>query len=575
MRDTLRLFLNRSTLAFELVLSSLFVNILALAVPLFVIQVLNRYVSYGIDETLATLTIGVVVAVLFEQAFRRIRLRLAEGVNQQQEAKLNQQSIGAILRAKFSVMMNIPTGAKTEMVRGMDVVRSSSSAGNVVTLLDTPFSLIFLLAIYLISPVLSFVVLIAIVVSIVIAISGKDSLEKQTNILQKLNIDNNGMLIDVVDSADTLRVFNGVKRFGDRWDEKQSELQDLKDKLAFRQANIAAKLQGVTALMSVAVIAIGAMQAVEGLLSVGAMIGVNILAARTLTPIVKAIQLSTVFTKAKKAKERALEFSKLPMEENSGSALGEYSGRVELSDVMSVYPGASSPLFESLNVKIAQGTTTVITGPNGSGKTTLIRLLTGLLEPARGQILVDGMEVRQLAPEWWRGQISYLPQEPNFIRGSIRDNILMSNPDLGEQELNNIVKLSGLRKYIETTADGLDQIMDQAGSALALGIRRRVAIARALVSQGQLVLFDEPTAGLDAEGCNAIYNLLNVLSKAQKTIVIVSHDQAIIKAANLHIDLSTKPIPAVLSRVAKKEANKKKEVEVNQGKATDKDESIH
>lgn len=496
MRDTLRLFLNRSTLAFELVLSSLFVNLLALAVPLFVIQVLNRYVSYGIDETLTTLTIGVVIAIIFEQAFRRARLRLAEGINQQREEVLNQQSFGAILRAKFSVMMNIPTSVKTEMVRGMDMVRSSSSAGNVVSLLDAPFSLIFLLAIYLISPALSLIVIFAIAVSIIIAISGKDSLEEQTKVLQSYGVDSNGMLIDAVDSADTLRVFNGTKKFSDKWNEKQAQLQALKDKLSFRQANTAARLQGVTALMSVAVISVGAIQAVEGLLSVGAMIGVNILASRTLAPITKVIQLSLVFTKAKKAKDRALEFAKLPVESNTGSALSKYSGRMELNDIMSIYPGATTPLFESLSLKINSGMTTVVTGPNGSGKTTLIRLLTGILDPARGQIFADGMDLRQLSDEWWRKQISYLPQEPNFIRGSIRENILMPNPELDEQNLNGIIKLAGLRAYIETNADGLDQMMDQAGSALALGIRRRIAIARALTTQGQLVLFDEPTAGL-------------------------------------------------------------------------------
>jgi ATP-binding cassette subfamily C protein LapB len=437
----------------------------------------------------------------------------------------------------------------------MDIVRSSSGAGNVVTLLDTPFSLIFLLAIYLISPVLSLLVLIAIGVSILIAVSGRGELEEQTKTLQGLSVDNNSMLIDAVNGADTLRIFNGVKRFSDTWNKKQAELQTLKDELAFRQANTAAKLQGVTAFMSIAVIAIGAIQAVEGLLSVGAMIGVNILAARTLAPIVKAIQLSTTFARAKKAEEHALEFSKLPMEIGSGSALEEYSGRIELSDVMSVYPGASSPLFESLNVKIGQGATTVITGPNGSGKTTLIKLLSGLLEPARGQVLADGLEIKQLAPEWWRKQISYLPQEPSFIRGSIRDNILMPNSELSEQDLNNIVKLAGLRKYVETTTDGLNQVIGQSGSSLALGIRRRIAIARALATQGQLVLFDEPTAGLDSEGCNTIYNLLNILNKANKTIIVVSHDSAIIKAANLHIDLTTKPTPVVRARTTKKDVN--------------------
>ena len=272
---TVHLIFNKSKTAFDLILSSIFLNLLALAVPLFVIQVLNRYVSYGIDETLMTLVIGVVIAILFEQAFRRIRLRLAESINQQREELVNQQSFGAILRAKFSVMMNIPASVKTEMVRGMDMVRTSSSAGNIVTLLDVPFSVLFLLVIYLVSPVLSLVALVAIAVSILISISGKDNLEEQTKALQGYSVDCNGMLVNAVDSADTLRVFNGVGQLADKWNEKQHKLQTLKDKLAFRQANIAIRLQGVTALMSVAVIAIGATQVVEGSLSVGAMIGVN------------------------------------------------------------------------------------------------------------------------------------------------------------------------------------------------------------------------------------------------------------------------------------------------------------
>ncbi len=151
----------------------------------------------------------------------------------------------------------------------------------------------------------------------------------------------------------------------------------------------------------------------------------------------------------------------------------------------------------------------------------------------------------------------------------------MPNPELDEQSLNGIIKLAGLRAYIETNSDGLEQMMDQAGSALALGIRRRIAIARALTTQGQLVLFDEPTAGLDAEGCKAIYNLLNVLKKSKKTIVIVSHDPAIIKAANFHIDLTAKPIPTIRTRTIKDEAKKDTGNGPNKNKVMGKDENIH
>jgi len=571
MRDTLRLLFSKTTLAVELTLSSVFVNLLALAVPLFVIQVLNRYVSYGIDETLATLTIGVLIAVFFEQGFRRIRLRLAGVVNEQQEESLNQQSFGTMLRTKFSAIMHIPVGIKTEMVRGMDVVRSASSAGNIISLLDAPFSLLFLFAIYLISPTLAIVVIFAIVASILIAIFGRSTFENQTKKLQGFNVEASGMLVDAIDSADTLRVFNGTRKLLEKWNKKQAQIQKLKGVLAFRQANVASKLQGVVALMSVSVIAMGAMQVVEGSLSVGAMIGVNILASRALSPITKVTQLSLLFAEAKKAQERVDEFSKLPMDINSGSALSKYSGRIELGDIMSIYPGATTPLFESLNLKIDSGTTTVVTGPNGAGKTTLIRILTGLLEPVRGHVFADGMNLRQLATEWWRSQISYLPQEPNFIRGSIRENILLSNPDLDDETLNDIIKQAGLRNYIESTADGLDEMMDQSGSAMALGIRRRVAIARALATQGQLVLFDEPTAGLDVEGCNTIYKLLNELTKKNKTIIIVSHDPLIVKAADYHIDLATKPVPIVRTRTEKKDNT----TSVEPNKKLDKNDNLH
>jgi ATP-binding cassette subfamily C protein LapB len=106
---------------------------------------------------------------------------------------------------------------------------------------------------------------------------------------------------------------------------------------------------------------------------------------------------------------------------------------------------------------------------------------------------------------------------------------------------------------------------------MALGIRRRVAIARALATQGQLVLFDEPTAGLDVEGCNTIYKLLNELTKKNKTIIIVSHDPLIVKAADYHIDLATKPVPIVRTRTEKKDNT----TSVEPNKKLDKNDNLH
>ena len=148
------------------------------------------------------------------------------------------------------------------------------------------------------------------------------------------------------------------------------------------------------------VIATGATLVVKGEFSVGAMIGANILASRALMPITRFAQLGEVFAKARQSLELIREFTRLPLEPRTGSAKSKYSGALELRDVAFAFPNASGPLFESVNLSLAPGAVVVVTGGNGTGKTTMARILVGLLDPTRGQIFADGLDLRQAVPEW-------------------------------------------------------------------------------------------------------------------------------------------------------------------------------
>ena len=189
------------------------------------------------------------------------------------------------------------------------------------------------------------------------------------------------------------------------------------------------------------------------------------------------------------------------------------------------------------------GSILVLQGDNGAGKSTLCRLLAGLVEPDRGRITAAGVDLKQALPEWWRKQVSFLPQEADLLNASILDNLRLNAPEADTALITRLIDEAGIRKFVEESPDGFDTTITENGRTLARGTRRRLALARALASQGPVVIFDEPTEGLDQKGCDAIYQILNRLTAEGKTIITASQDPKIIQAAHYLLDLNHKPVP--------------------------------
>ncbi|MGN7614166.1 ATP-binding cassette domain-containing protein [Magnetococcales bacterium HHB-1] len=234
------------------------------------------------------------------------------------------------------------------------------------------------------------------------------------------------------------------------------------------------------------------------------------------------------------------------MEKKEGTALKDFKGEVVLDNVGFAYPGATNPLFESLNVTLKPGSIVAVTGGNGTGKTTLLRILAGLLEPGRGQVMVEGIDQRQLVPEWWRKQLCYLPQEVYFLEGTLRENLTFLNPEIDASKLNKVVESAGLTSFLGSSQKGLDMPLPGGGRELSPGIRKKMALARALASYGPVIIFDEPTESMDQEGARAVYTALNHFLKQERSVLVATQDPLILQAATQVINLNTKPIPQVL-----------------------------
>jgi ATP-binding cassette subfamily C protein LapB len=543
MRDLLLSLTARPRLLAELLVASLLINLLGLASTAFVMLVLGRYVPYGVDATLATLTAGVALAAALELAFREARRRLAADAVRDGEGGRADAAFSALIRVRATMIDRLPPAARQDLMRGIDMIERAVTPANLAGLLDVPFAALTLVVLFILSPPLALVSLGCMALSALVTLAGERRTRASIARAQAAEADLQALQARVVAASDTVRAFNAAGWLHQRWSHARAEALAVRDSIAAGQGLVGSISVFLAAAQGIVVIAVGAVMCVKGELTTAQLIGANILAGRALGPITRLVQLVEPLARAGLAMQRLAEFARLPREAVSGSAVRAYSGRVEFADLAFAYPGATAPLAEHLSLTLPPGTILLVAGPNGSGKSTLARLLLGLTEPLRGQILVDGVDLRQTSLEWWRRQVCYLPQEPDFLDGTVAENIRMANPDLDEDGLNRVVAAAGLKTWLDGTAQGALTPVGEGGRTLPPGLRRRLALARALAGGGRLCVFDEPTEGLDGEGAATVYATLGALAAEGRTLVICGNDAAIAKAAGMLLDLGVKPVP--------------------------------
>jgi len=547
MKELLRRLSLCPRLAWEILAASFLSNLMSLSTSIYVILVLNRYVGYGSDGTLYTLTSGVLIASALGFAFTEVRGRLAGAVSLASDEDLNERTLAALARARLNDLNRLPAGRHQEMLGALATVQGAYDAANISAVLDAPFMVMFLLAIALINPWLMLITFIAVSVSVVITLAGVRQGETDALALRKQSQEHSNLMSSAVAGAETVRAFLGAGFIQRAWRAQLSALDDLREVIGRRRVRGRMHQETATVLLRVSIYAVGAMLAVSGEMNVGGLIGASILSSKVLGMATGFLHAYLTTRRGEEALERLREFHTMPLEPLSGAALRQYSGRLELRDIGFAYSGTASPLFESLNFVLAPGSVLAVTGFNGSGKSTLCKLAAGLLEPGRGQVLADGVDLRQMAPDWWRRQLVYVPQEPTFLNATVRENILLAEqePESAESQdrLQRAVRAAALRRFLDTSRQGLDMDIVEGGRTLPVGIRRRIALARALMNRGRLAVLDDPTEGLDAEGCQAVYAVLNGLAQAKVTLIVSTSDPNILKGAGFVLNMNEKPTP--------------------------------
>lgn len=538
MSELFRRLFHRPALAAELITASLFVNLLSLASPIFVIQILNRYVAYGFDGTLITLTSGMVVATVLLFAFSLIRNRLALAVSARPDMELGERVLSALARIKAQALHAVPRQRLQEAPGWVGDVQAAYQPANLLAMVDLPFSIIFLTALLLLSWPLALVTFAAMGMTMLSGWLNLRSGERISQAMRRETMQHRGLVHSAIAGAETVRAFLGAGYLGRAWSAQLQRLQQLRLGMAGRGGAAQAVTQAVAMLLRVGVYALGAYEVVQGNLTVGGLIGASILSAKALQQASGCVRAGAALKKAGASLSLLGELLSLPQENTQGAALAHFSANMAFRDVSFTYPGAVGPLFEGLDFSLKQGSVLLVKGDNGSGKSTLCKLMAGLYEPSRGQVLADGVDLRQFSPLWWRMQVMYVPQDPGFLQATMGENLTLAVPDADDERINVVIRAADLKGYLDAGVSGLHAMVSEGGSNLPMGIRKRLALARALLTQGRLAVLDEPTEGLDTEGCAAVYAVVNNMIKQGVTIIMVTRDMNLAGRATQYVELS-------------------------------------
>lgn len=553
MTELIARLLSRPGVAALLLLSSFVISTLMLVPPIFVMQVLNRYVAFGVDGTLFTLASGALLAVVIEFLLRWARLRIANNVSVRADDELARKLGEGFTDSRLGQSQAVKTAIKRRLMMDLDVIQSAYSAPSINTVLDVPFTAVLIVALLLIDPILAWIAIAACLFLLFCAVASAAAEKHAAR-------DRNGadrpaigpIQDDIVSAPAVVRAFTGRSYILYGWRTAVRAQQAMARKLAHNRGVLAAVSNATTALTTIAVVGVGAILVVRRDIDVGVLIAANILAARAVAGFSRAALVAGTFARATQTLQRLRQLDRLPRETKSGAMLGDFAGKLTFDDVTFAYGGTTLPLFEGVSFTLQPGDILVVHGSNGAGKSSFAELVMGLRDPLRGAILVDGVDLRQVAMPWWRMQVCYLPQDTTLLNASLSDNLRILNPDLDGPALNRAIQAADARDLVARMPAGLETPVEDNGRHLAPGERKRIALARALTSQGKLVLFDEPLEGLDGAGKAAIGELLKSFASSGRTIIVCSSDPSIIREADWLIDLDEKPRPTVVKGPGRK-----------------------
>ena len=513
----------------EVVLGALFINIFALASPLFTMNVYDRVVPNNATDTLWVLAVGISLAYFFDFLLKNMRSMFLDIAGRRADVRLSSSIFEQVLGMKLSQRPG-SAGVLTSNMREFETLREFFTSATMVTLIDLPFALMFVVVMFMLGGPVAIVPAVIMPIVVLIGFYYQSKLKKIIQSSMAESALKNALLFEAVTGLETIKVQAAESHTQRRWEELTEKASYTSVKIRKISSHAMHWTMLLQQMASVAIIIVGTYQIVEGNMTMGALIACVILSGRALAPLGQIAGLLTRLNQSKESLAQLDDLMSKDVERPKNKhfiSLPQSRGRVELRDVVFHYPDQAVPALNKINLVINPGEHVGIIGAVGSGKTTLQRLLMNLYEPDSGTIMLDETDVRQVDPGDLRRNIGVVQQRPQLFYGSVRENITMGHETAPERAVLRAAELSGVMEFLRDTQHGLDTQVGERGEALSGGQQQAIAVARALLYDPPVMILDEPTASMDPASENRLLRRMEVLTK-NRTVVLITHKGAML-----------------------------------------------
>lgn len=517
----------------EVLVASFLINVFAVVMPLFTMNVYDRVVPNQTFETLWVLAIGTGIVFGFDFLMRSLRGYFIDIAGKKVDVLLSSNIFEKILGLRLASRPK-SVGSFANSLTEFESFREFLTSATITTVIDMPFVLLYLIIIAWIGGPLVFVPLVTIPLILIPSYLMQRPLAKVIGETMRVGSQRQATLIETLSGLDTIKAIGAESSSQRRWEQLIGQIGKLSltsRLLSAVSVNAGALIQQIA---GVAVVIYGVYLISDKSMTMGALIACTLLTGRALAPLSQVASLATRFHHARSALMGLDRIMKLPVEHPAGKTFihrPNFSGGMEFNDVSFSYPEQQVAALSKASFKIMPGERVGVIGRIGSGKSTIQKLIMGLYQPSTGSIWIDGVDQQQLDPADLRRNIACVQQDPMLFFGSVKENITMGAPYVDDAAMLRAAEIAGVTEFVNRHPQGFDMPVGERGDGLSGGQRQSVAIARALLLDPKLLLLDEPTNSLDNRSEENFKSRLATQLDG-KTLILVTHRASMLTLVN-------------------------------------------